>query len=92
MQLSAGQSTHAGQCPEDSDQRHCSTGEQHGDLGTVRPTSGAKNRSDAMERGSDADGRFQGTPVRSVQSLGDYTELSASKNVSDLFRLIDIER
>lgn len=44
-----------------------------------------------MERGSDANGCFQGTPLRSVQSLGDHTELSTSRNVSDLHCLIGID-
>lgn len=44
-----------------------------------------------MERGSDADGCLQGTPIRSVQSLGDHTELSASRNVSGSLHLIGID-
>lgn len=91
LQLSACQSAHAGQCAENPDQRHCPTNERHGDLGTICPTSGAKNWCDAMERGPDADGRLQGTLVRGVQSLGDHTELSASRNVSGSLHLIGID-
>lgn len=89
LQLPARQSAHAGQCSENYHQRHCPTGQRHRDLGTVRSTSRAEDRSDAVERGPDADGRFQGPPVRSVQSPGDHTELPASRNVSGLLHLID---
>jgi len=82
LQLSTCQSAYARQCSENTNQRHCPTSKRHGDLGTVCPTSGTKDRSDAMERRPDADGCLQRTFIRSVQSFGDHTKLSASRNVS----------
>lgn len=82
LQLSSFKFAHAGQRSENYNKQHCHTSQRHRNISIVCSTSSTKSRRDAMDRRPNIDGRLQRASLRSVQSLGDHTELSTPRDVS----------